>query len=523
MLDGTELRRILPLLTGVAAEYLRTGEYRTVTTLGGESLTPVQRRALDALRSDPTKVSAAALSSVVREGYTADDLQQVLEPIVAERRGREGDLQRETERLSVPSPDRRPAGPLPEGQEYQFDYARNVWMIVQDGTRYIGDVDQQGRTRPSTPVAPEAEPPKRGDTVTTDELGRPTVGLGFGRGRQGQQYGDIELQALGGDVAEGIAAVTGGRDGGIPAGPAAVTDVAETPADANIPEDWRNAAAEAYPNYYAIVRNIPEVAALLERAVAQSFTPEQFQAQLEQTAWWQQTTASAREFEINGQRDPATQQTLIDNKRVEIRDLALSSFGVRLSDKRLDQLAVDSIRYGWSARFLQNAIGDVATQSTAGVSQLREGYIGQQLRKTANDYGIAVSDATFNQWVNKVAVGEESTSSWQDYARVQAKNLFPSIADRIDAGETFQNIVDPYRESAARLLEIDGGEIDFTQPDWIKAITYQDDKGQQRPMSFTEWNDYVRQNRSFGYEFTEQAQQRAYQVANRLADLFGKV
>ena len=50
-----------------------------------------------------------------------------------------------------------------------------------------------------------------------------------------------------------------------------------------------------------------------------------------------------------------------------------------------------------------------------------------------------------------------------------------------------------------------------------------DDKGNQRQMSFTEWNDYVRQNRSFGYEYTEQAQRRAYQVANRLADLFGKV
>ena len=172
---------------------------------------------------------------------------------------------------------------------------------------------------------------------------------------------------------------------------------------------------------------------------------------------------------------------------------------------------------------MQNAIGDVATTSTTGISQLREGYIGQQLRKTANDYGIAVSDATFNQWVNKVAVGKESTASWEDYAKVQAKNLFPSISERIDAGETFQQIVDPYRESAAALLEIDGGTIDFKQPDWIKAVTFQDEKGEQRPMSFTEWNDYVRQNRSFGYEYTEQAQRRAYQVANSLANLFGKV
>ena len=306
-------------------------------------------------------------------------------------------------------------------------------------------------------------------------------------------------------------------------GTGGVSDVAEEPADTNIPEDWRNAAREMYPQYYAIVRNIPEIAQLLEKAINESYTPEKFQAELEQTNWFQQTSGSAREWEINSQRDPASAQRKIDEQIVTIRDLALSSFGVRLSDERLSQLAEDSLRFGWSNRFLQNAIGDVATTSTTGISQLREGYIGQQLRKTADDYGISVSDATFNQWVNKVAVGQESTATFQDYARVQAKNLFPSISDRIDAGETFQQIIDPYRESAASLLEIDGGTIDFKQPDWIKAVTYQDEKGQQRPMSFTEWNDYVRQNRSFGYEYTEQAQRRAYQVANSLANLFGKV
>ena len=337
------------------------------------------------------------------------------------------------------------------------------------------------------------------------------------------QPSTADMTGLG--AAFGAAGIAAGEAAAAVSRPTAgvVSDVADTEADSNIPEDWRETAREMYPNYYAIVRNIPEIAALLERAVAQTYTPEQFQAQLEQTNWFLQTSGSAREWEVNSNRDPASAQRLIDEKRVSIRDTALATFGVRLSEERLTQLATDSLRFGWSDRFLQNAIGDVATTSTAGITQLREGYIGQQLRGTANNYGIAVSDATFNQWVNKVAVGQESTASWEDYAKVQAKNLFPSIADRIDAGENFQQIVDPYRQSAAALLEIDGGDIDFTQPDWIKAITQMDDKGNQRQMSFTEWNDYVRQNRSFGYEYTEQAQRRAYQVANRLADLFGKV
>ena len=330
---------------------------------------------------------------------------------------------------------------------------------------------------------------------------------------QSKLYGDAD------DTGTGTGTGTGGGGGGY----GGSSDLADVPADENIPEDWREAAMEMYPQYYAIVRNIPEIAQLLQDAIENGYSDNKFQAELEQTNWYQQTSGSAREWDINSQRDPASAQANIDERMTYVRDMALREFGVRLSSERLAEIAEDSLRFGWSERFLQNAIGDVATTSTTGISQLREGYIGQQLRQTANDYGIAVSDATFNQWVNKVAVGEESTDSWQDYAKLQAKNLFPSVADRIDAGENFQQIIDPYRENAARLLEIDGGNIDFTQPDWIKAVTYQDDKGEQRPMSFTEWNDYVRQNKSFGYEYTDQAQQRAYQVANSLANMFGKV
>ena len=405
-----------------------------------------------------------------------------------------------------------------------FQLARSQVSAVLAGTRYVRPTeDPLGRTGEEsgfgrggeampTETAPElatgAEDIEPGElsrqpSPYADPYGRPTEGLGFGRG--------VEEPAAPSGVGDGVVV------------PGAPSEIAEVPADSNIPEDWRDAAREMYPEYYAIVRNIPEIAELLELAVAGEYTPQQFQAELEQTNWWQQTTASAREWDINGERDPASQQTLIDNQITNIRGIALNQFGVRLSNENLQALAVDSLRLGWSSAFLQNAIGDVATQSTAGVSQLRAGYIGQQLRETANDYGIAVSDATFNQWVNKVAVGQETVATWQDYAKVQAKNLFPSIADRIDAGETFQQIVDPYRQTAAKVLELGTGEdIDFTAPEWAKAVTFMDSEGNQRPMSYTEWNDYLRQTRSFGYEYTTEARSRAYSVARDLANLFGR-
>lgn len=560
-LTPSEMKSLKAVLSPVAYEFLNSGNYPKVATLGAGFLSAGQRQLLTRFAENPSSVTGNQLTQFTKESIDSQSVVDVFGTIVYNRRTAAEESARTA---PTPSKDREPNVPLPAGQIYSWDSNRKLWTVVgspgsgkaQQLIRYVNQygetVDETGKRiqQPSTGFGPEggtlaagaeAEraaieagagvPASTVDAVDQAALAQAEFGLpptmtepyaapaGYEWVYDPLQSKPV-LQKIGEDGATTTVDTDGDGGGGVSGG---VTDVSEEPADSNIPEDWREAAREMYPQYYAIVRNIPEIAQLLEKAINESYTPQKFQAELEQTNWWLQTSGSAREWQINSERDPASAQRKIDEQIVVVRDLAQSSFGVRLSDERLTQLATDSLRFGWSNRFLQNAIGDVATTSTTGISQLREGYIGQQLRKTANDYGISVSDATFNKWVNSVAVGQESTATFQDYAKVQAKNLFPSISDRIDAGETFQDIIDPYRESAASLLEIDGGTIDFKQPDWIKAVTYMDDKGEQRPMSFTEWNDYVRQNRSFGYEYTEQAQRRAYQVANSLANLFGKV
>jgi hypothetical protein len=404
---------------------------------------------------------------------------------------------------------------------------------VLRGTNYVRPSEDPADRDPSTPgfgralgeVQPEQDgaPPvvgvdERRAGVDEAELGglpdRPTPEQAY----EGIAQPGMQTTPSSGD---GVVDDSDGVDTGGGVSDGAYVD--QTELDAAIPEDWKDAAREAYPAYYAIVKNIPEIAQLLEKAINQGYSEAQFQAELEQTNWWKQTTASAREWDINGERDPASQQTQIDNRTAFIQQTSLDTFGVRISAESASELALDSLRQGWGQQFLLNSIGDVATQSTAGISQLRAGFIGQDIRQTAYDYGIAISENTFNKFVNQIAVGAETKDTFQQYALTQAKNLFPSVAERLNAGETFQQIVDPYKQNAAALLEIDPNSIDFTSPDWAKAITYQDAKGEQRPMNFTEFNDYVRQTRSFGYEYTDQAKNKAYKVASDLANLFGRI
>lgn len=289
-----------------------------------------------------------------------------------------------------------------------------------------------------------------------------------------------------------------------------------------VPPDWEQAAMDLYGGYYAIVQSVPELKELLLQAVTNKWDKAKFEYALRQTQWWKNTSNSARQWDMASQLDPASAQQELDNRVLELRNLAMNQFGVNLNQDSLTRIARDSLRGGWGNDLISNAIGLEATKTESGMSQLATGYIGQTVRQTANNYGLKLSQDSLNNWVSGIATGQATQQSFQQYALETAKSLFPAISSQLDAGSTFQDIVDPFRNVAAQILEINPEFIDFTEPKWAAAITNPDKSGMQRMMTYSEWGDYLRKTPSFGYEYTSSAQERAFDVANRLASLFGR-
>jgi len=265
---------------------------------------------------------------------------------------------------------------------------------------------------------------------------------------------------------------TGGAAvGGTPTG--TVPPAGAAPGAPVVPAAWEEAAREQFGAYYEVVKNLPELMKIIERDMTVGLSDAQFQAELEKTTWWRTTTASARAWEEDKARDPATVQTRIDNQLAALRNQSLG-LGLRLRDDVLAKLAEDSLRFGWSATVINNTLGAEALRSAGGVSDLRRGYIGQTIRATAGSYGVPLSDVTFNEWVGKIATGQENEASFQAFALDIAQNLYPSLAPALDKGVSFRSITDPYRQSAARILEINPESVDFADPKWAPAFTFRD-------------------------------------------------
>jgi len=287
---------------------------------------------------------------------------------------------------------------------------------------------------------------------------------------------------------------------------------------ASVPPDWEQAAKEIYGGYYAIIEKYPELKSLLLAAVSQKYSQEKFLYELRQTKWYKETTDSARQWDLQSGLDPATAKSKIDDQAQIIQNAALTA-GVRFTEGQLAKLAEDSLRWAWTTQDLNNAIA--SELSKTGSNALAQGYIGQNVRSSAMNFGIKLSDSQITEWSNRIFTGKDNEQSFNDFLLNSAKTLFPSLSSGFDRGLSFKQLTDPYAQLASRILEIPDSQVDFTDPKWAAALNVRDQKGGFGTMSYGDYADYLRSDPRFGWEYTDDAKNRAYTVVNRLGELFG--
>ena len=550
----SELRQLKQVLSPVAYTYLTTGKYQTISRFGEpeEFLSAGQRNLLQKYAKDPSSVRGNQLIQFAADRTEPDVLAGVVDRIIVNRR--EEDVASVDETTEI---DRKkePNVPLPPGQIYSYDSTTNLWKVIgspgsgkaQQFIRYVNQmgetVDERGNRIDTVapgfgpergteqPPAPSPAPTQTGGQIGSaaaafaqaefgaglptevDEAALASAEFGVGGPASGRGFTET---VQGGFSPQPVSTGMGGG-GGVSA------PVVETPP---VPIDWETAAQEMYPEYYAIVKDNPEIAELLKKAMGPpEWSEQKFTAELRGTNWWKTTTAAAREWDLGSGLDPASYQTKVDEAATAIQTEALN-LGIRLSDETVQKLALESQRFGWGTQTITNAIGMAAVEGgTEGATQLREGFYGQQVRSLASQYGVTLADTTFNSFVNKLAVGEETLGSFQDYAMTIGKSLYPPLADQFDAGRTFEDVTSSYKNIAANILERDSNAIDMSSPEFVQAITYVPDTktGEQRLMNMGEWGDYLRKTESLGYQNTTEARSRAYEVSNKIANMFGRV
>lgn len=156
--------------------------------------------------------------------------------------------------------------------------------------------------------------------------------------------------------------------------------------------------------------------------------------------------------------------------------------------------------------------GDPVAQANLGKGQFGIAYT--TLKNAYFENGIPISQATFNKQVLESASNNDRLKANMNLINLQAKTLFPALTEKIDAGYTVKQLLSPYLQSRANILEEDADTIDIKE---LKDVA-KDPKGM---MNLYDYEVSLRQNPK--WRFTKNAQDTLANVATKLAQTFGLV
>jgi peptidoglycan hydrolase-like protein with peptidoglycan-binding domain len=264
----------------------------------------------------------------------------------------------------------------------------------------------------------------------------------------------------------------------------------------------------------------PEVGPTLLKAAKENYSVQKLRTELQKLEWWRTSSDATRLFDAETMSDPATQQARIEQRKNQVREL-VSALGGQLADNQITELATNSLRFGMDERQVGFAVGAEIRKSSS-PTDLQMGLVGRELRDTVSRFGIQLADPSINDWAGKIATGEMNMQDFDNYARQQAISLFPSLQRDIERGLDVRTIADPYAQHASRVLGINSNQVDFTDPKWAIALNFQDQQG-RRAMTLDEWGRYIRSNEQYGYQFTDDAHNKAYAATSTIARAFGRL
>jgi hypothetical protein len=289
-------------------------------------------------------------------------------------------------------------------------------------------------------------------------------------------------------------------------------------------EDWKTAAKDSYGWIVDLYDSVPALQSVIDKAVAEKWDGTRFVNAIKSTAWYKDKQQSELKYIELKTSQPGEFSAQVQDKQNTIETYA-KSLGFTLSDKQLNTLANQALRFDWSDQELAQYVGTEITRKPKEDGQrvgLNQTQVAVNLRSLADKYGINLNGKDLNGYSAQVIKGEMSEQQITDNFRNLAKTLYPSLANQLDSGMTVTDIAQPYQNIAAQILEVDPTTIDISKPKYGKLFDFTPQQnGQARMMSQTEWTKYVRSLPE--WKKTDNYRQAYSSMATNLARVFGKV
>ena len=296
----------------------------------------------------------------------------------------------------------------------------------------------------------------------------------------------------------------------------------------------RQVLSEEFPQYIAYLE-IPELRDIIVQAASEGRDAAWLKYNLEQTKWWQNTNDTRRSLLLDKASDPASYFTATTDFAKDLRSVYIETglkppagdpFSKDFSENDALYRHAESFRLaGMPIEEIKRSLvlaSSYNPNNPSGVGSISDSI--QSVQVAASDFLIKLSDEEAFKWGQQLLAGEITASDVRDYFRdlaIQRFSYDPNLVKRIKDGFTPDQLFSANREEAARTLEIDKDQIDWSDPKFAKILDSVDQNGVRRAMTVPETRAYLRTLPDI--ENTRQYQKDAAKVALQLGQEFGYI
>lgn len=140
------------------------------------------------------------------------------------------------------------------------------------------------------------------------------------------------------------------------------------------------------------------------------------------------------------------------------------------------------------------------------------------IAKIGTDFFSQVPDQT----IINTLIGTMSQDDVLRQQRELAKTKYAHLANLIDQGFTMDDLSSSFKNTAAKLLEVDPNTINMADTKWETALNY-GEPDKKRMLTNGEWEKLLRTDKQYNWDKTENAKVEARQLANTISQAFGRV
>ena len=261
---------------------------------------------------------------------------------------------------------------------------------------------------------------------------------------------------------------------------------------------------------------------MFEDALNSEWTAASVKAAVQSSDWYRANNEYFRtawaKASIGGADWTATQETA----RLAVQAAATAK-GRTLTAAELEANTQRYIYEGWGEvgrqQLLNDALAVGLTTGTDGFMAGAAGDLQQTLKDVANRNGLPLSQGYYESAAKSVASGLTTENDWIRDLRAQAASLWPSYADKINAGVDVGDLASGYVNTMANTLEINASEISLNDPSIREALSSFDDKGNPLPMGLWDFQNKLRSDPR--WMNTKQATDSISETANTVLEMFG--